>query len=120
MSKLVKYCKKVVMERSSTPETGFQEVRAVHALVLLWGGFDDLLQALIVSLQSSTAEPSLRPLVMPSTKRGKRNKHEKKGMPISSQQENLSSALSSDQSVHDCTIFESAWQVVKSSLRCCY
>ncbi|CAM6022437.1 unnamed protein product [Sphagnum balticum] len=114
VSKLVKYCKKVVMERSSTPETGFQEVRAVHALVLLWGGFDDLLQALIVSLQSGTAEPSLRPLVMPSssnTKRGKRNKHEKKGMPISSQQENLSSTVSSDQSVHDCTIFESAWQV---------
>jgi hypothetical protein len=111
------------MERSSTPETGFQEVRAVHALVLLWGGFDDLLQALIVSLQSSTAEPSLRPLVMPSssnTKRGKRNKNEKKGMPISSQQENLSSTVSSDQSVHDCTIFESAWQVVKSSLHCCY
>ncbi|CAK9229150.1 unnamed protein product [Sphagnum troendelagicum] len=114
VSKLVKYCKQVVMERSSTPETGFQEVRAVHALVLLWGGFDDLLQALIVSLQSSTAEPSLKPLVMPSssnTKRGKRNKHEKKGMPISSQQENLSSTVSSDQSVHDCTIFESAWQV---------
>jgi len=39
------------MDRSSTLKNGYQEVKVMHALVFLWGGFDDLLQAFVVSLQ---------------------------------------------------------------------
>jgi hypothetical protein len=39
------------MDRSSTLKTSYYEVKVMHALVLLWGGLDDLLQVFIVYLQ---------------------------------------------------------------------
>ncbi|KAL3681920.1 hypothetical protein R1sor_024876 [Riccia sorocarpa] len=58
VSKLINHCADLVMKCSAT-QADVAEVRAVHALVLAWGGLDDLLKALVMILSESSTVASL-------------------------------------------------------------
>eukprot|EP01018_Ginkgo_biloba_P001403 Gb_28704 [translate_table: standard] len=56
ISELVKHCGHLVMDCSNVLQntTRHEEVRAAHKLILAWGGFDDLLDALLALLHVSS------------------------------------------------------------------
>ncbi|KAG6551037.1 hypothetical protein Mapa_007270 [Marchantia paleacea] len=58
VSKLINYCGDLVMKCSVTP-ADVAEVRAVHALVLAWGGLDNLLEAFITILSEASGIASI-------------------------------------------------------------
>ncbi|KAL2619894.1 hypothetical protein R1flu_000099 [Riccia fluitans] len=112
VSKLINHCADLVMKCSAT-QADVAEVRAVHALVLAWGGLDDLLKALVMILSESSNVATLTsPIAVrvhsSVTNRNHGNKRGKPTRPSPSNQEELKKQTQTDKFT---AAVGAAWQV---------